>query len=107
MKCLLALVVVSSLLLACAGCGNVFVRGAINPGFSTVNGVVSVVQLNSVAENGTTILVTFVTFLQQGTGSTIGFCGDVSSRFPLNQNMQVQFTPGQPCASLVVVVIVT
>lgn len=107
MKRLLILLLASSLWLACAGCGNVFVRGAINPTSSTINGVVSFVQLSNMPQNGTTVVITFVTFLEQGTSTTVGFCGDVGSQFPLNQNVQVQFSPAQPCAGLIVVVIVT
>lgn len=95
-----AILVVASILL-CAGCGNVFVRGIIQPGSSNVNGFVSVVQITAV--NGNT--VTFVTFLAGGTSSTVGFCGDQRPRFPLNQNVRTNFNPGTPCNSIVTVVI--
>jgi hypothetical protein len=88
------------------GCGNIFVRGAINPGTSSVSGMVSVVQLSAViGDGGTTVQVTFVTFLQEGASSTIGFCGDERSRFPMQQSVRANFTPGQTCASIVTIVI--
>jgi hypothetical protein len=56
--------------------------------------------------DGTSVFVTFVTFLQTGTSSTVGFCGDQRSQFPMNQFVRTDFTPGPTCATLVVVVIV-
>lgn len=105
MKCL-STVLVLSLLVFSTGCGNVLVRGAIETG-STIRGSVSIVQLGD-AINGTegTIQVTFVTLLQNGTSSTLGFCGDQATLFPLDQMVSVNFNPGQPCATLIVVVIV-
>jgi hypothetical protein len=89
-----------------AGCGNIFIRGAINPGSSSVSGTVSVVQLSVViGDGGSMVDVTFVTFLQDGTSSTIGFCGDERSRFPVEQSIRASFTPGQTCASIVTIVI--
>ena|SRR5437867_2917350 len=91
----------------CAGCGNVFISASSDPGFSTTSGLVSIVQLSSVmGTNGTTVEVTFVTFLQEGTSSTIGFCGDQGSRFPMNQMVRADFVPGQSCSSILVVVII-
>jgi len=51
------------------------------------------------------VQVTFVTFLQDGAATTIGFCGDERSRFPMQQTIQANFTPGQTCASIVKIVI--
>ena len=103
---LLSLILASSFLLSSIGCGNVFVRGAIRTG-STIQGSVSIVQIGS-ALNGTggTVQVTFVTFLENGTFSTIGFCADQSSLFPLDQTVFVNFNPGQPCATVIIVTIV-
>jgi hypothetical protein len=103
-KRLLSAFLVVSVLLLCSSCGNVFVRGAIN--FSTVSGLVSIVQLTTVIDDGSSVLVTFVTFLQQGTSTTMGFCGDQTSQFPLNQMVTTNFNPGQPCATLIVVIII-
>ena len=106
MNRLLCVLLVVTLLLTCAGCGNIFVRGAIQTGFSTINGVVSVVQLgNGIGSDGSTVQITFVTFLFEGTSSTMGFCGNQVNQFPLDQTVRTQFTPGQPCATIVVVIV--
>jgi len=103
---LLSLILAGPFLLSSMGCGNVFVRGAIQTG-STIQGSVSTVQIGSVL-NGTggTVQVTFVTFLENGTSSTIGFCADQTSLFPMNQTVLVNFNPGQPCATVIIVEIV-
>ena len=103
---LLSAVLTGTLLVLSTGCGNVFIRGAINTGSSTT-GSVSFVQLAHVL-NGTggTVQVTFVTFLQNGFSSTIGFCDDQRSLFPVDQTVRVNFNPGQPCATILVVVII-
>ena len=103
MKRLLSALLIVSLLLLCSSCGNVFVGGAIN--FSTISGCVSIVQLTTVIDGSASVLVTFVTFLQQGTSTTIGFCGNQTSQFPLNQMVTTHFNPGQPCATIIVVII--
>lgn len=88
------------LLLFATGCGNVFVRGAL--GASTFQGTVSFVQ---VGVNGTA-QVTFVSFEQSGVPLVLGFCGDQTSFFPVNQTVQVNFNPGPACATVVTVVII-
>ncbi|HMH06173.1 MAG TPA: hypothetical protein VK513_05205 [Terriglobales bacterium] len=106
MKCLLSFLVLC-LVPTLPGCGNVFIRGALPAVSSSVSGSVSVVQLTAViGENGTTVQVTFVTFLQAGASSTVGFCGDQRSQFPLQQTVRANFNPGQTCASIVTIVIV-
>jgi hypothetical protein len=102
-KRLLSLLLVVSLLLLCSSCGDIFVGGAIN--FSTMSGFVSIVHLTTVSDGNGSVQVTFVTFLQQGTSSTMGFCGDQTSQFPLNQMVTTNFNPGQPCATIIVVII--
>ena len=104
MKRLLSLLVAVSFLLSLSACGNIFIRGALNT--STVSGFVSIVQIASGSNGGTTVLITFVTFLQSGTSSTIGFCGDQRSQFPFNQMVTAQFTAGTPCSNIVSVVII-
>ena len=105
MKRLLSLLLVLSLFLISTGCGNVFVRGAIETG-STIQGSVTGVQLGNTLNGMETVQVTFVTLLQNGTFSIIGFCGDQSVLFPLDQTVRVNFNPGRPCATIMVVVIV-
>jgi hypothetical protein len=68
---------------------------------------VTFVQVGNVLNAvGGTVQVTFVTFVQNGFSSTIGFCEDQTSLFPLDQTVRVNFNPGQPCATIIVVVIV-
>ena len=107
MKGLLSVLMAVFLIALCAGCGNVFLIASSQPGFSSASGLVSIVQLSTViGTNGTTVQITFVTFLQEGTSSTVGFCGDQSSRFPMNQSVRTDFIAGQSCSSLLVVVII-
>jgi hypothetical protein len=89
------------------GCnGVVFFSGGFHPTNTlvTVSGVVSVVQITTIVGAGrTTTLVTVVTFLQTGTASTINFCGNIGSQFFLNTFTTVDFTQGQPCATVVAI----
>jgi hypothetical protein len=105
-KRLFSFLLATCLVVTLTGCGNIFIRGAINPSTASVSGMVSVVQLSAViGDGGSTVQVTFVTFLQDGTSSTIGFCGDERSRFPVQESIRANFTPGQSCASIVTIVI--
>jgi hypothetical protein len=105
-KHLLSFLLATCLVVTLTGCGNIFIRGAINPGTASVSGMVSVVQLSVViGDGGSMVQVTFVTFLQDGTSSTIGFCGDERSRFRVEESIRANFTPGQSCASIVTIVI--
>jgi len=106
MKRFLSAVLIGSLLVVSTSCGNVFISGAINPG-STMTGSVTFVQLgNALNGNGGTVQVTFVTFLQNGLSSTLSFCDDQQSLFPIDQTVRVNFNPGQPCATILIVVII-
>lgn len=88
-------------------CGNVFVGGALQPhGSSTITGIVSFVQLTTEIFGGTASQVTFVTFLVGATSSVIGFCGNQSNQFPLNQQVTTNFNSSQTCATLVAVIII-
>jgi hypothetical protein len=105
-KLFLPPVLVASLLLFSAGCGYVSIRGAIEPG-SMIQGVVTGIQLGNVV-NGTGGMaqVTTVTFLQTSTSINIGFCGDQTGLFQLQQTEGVNFNPGPLCATVIVVTIV-
>ena len=107
MKFSLSFLLVICIIVALTGCSGVFfVGGAFNPGTSSVTGVVSIVQISAViGDRGTTVQVTFVTFQRDGVPSTIGFCGDQRDRFPMQQAVRANFTPGQTCASIVTIVI--
>jgi len=104
-KLLLSPLLFLSLLLLSTGCGNVFVRGAIETG-SSIQGSVRIVQLGNTLTGMETVQVTFVTLLQNGAFSILSFCGDQSAFFPLDQTVRVNFNPGQPCATVIAVVIV-
>jgi hypothetical protein len=82
-----------------ASCGNVFVRGAINPGAQSVNGTVSIVELS--VDGG--VSITIITFSSSGMANTLNFCGDQRSQFPANRQVQVSFTPGKPCDNVLAV----
>ncbi len=95
-----------SLALLLSGCGNVFVRANWNGGNQTVSGVVSVVQLTVVIDgNNVSTQVTVVTLLDNMGASNFSFCGDQRTQFPPNRFAQATFTPGQPCSTLLAVVI--
>ena len=100
----LAFLLLSVLLIS--GCGNVFFRGAINTNTQTANGFVSVVQLTIVIDNNVSTQVTIVTLQDTFGASNFTFCGDQTSQFPLNNQVQATFTAGQPCSNLLNVVIV-
>ena len=101
MQRLLALAVSLVLIVALAGCGNVFIRGAINT--QTISGTVSIVQLTFVSDGGVSVQVTSVTLIGSGMASSGTFCGDQRSQFPMDTFVQANFTPGQPCSNLVTV----
>ena len=98
MKRLLFVALLVALLIGCVlvtvSCGNVFVRGAINPGSQSTNGTVSIVQF-STGSGG--VSITIVTLTGLGAANTLNFCGDQRPLFPANQQVQVSFMPGTPC----------
>lgn len=81
-----------------------FIRGALNT--TSVSGTVSVVQLSAVADGGISATVTLLTFLENGTSSSLSFCGDQRPQFPMNRFVNASFTPGPLCASVIQIVIV-
>jgi len=93
------------ILMVSSGCGNVFVRGTLNGPTLSMSGLVSVVQLTTVIDHGSAVTVTLVTFLHDGTSSSMNFCGDQRGQFPLDQFVRAQFTETQSCASWIVVLI--
>jgi hypothetical protein len=107
MRRLVACLLLSSLLFTVlSGCGAVRIQGFAGTGFATVSGFVSGVQITTVAgASGTLIVVTVVTFQQTLGFITSNFCGNFGSRFPINSFAQVSFRPGQPCSSVVVIII--
>jgi hypothetical protein len=91
------LLVVFALLLTTVSCGDIFVRGAINPGTQSVNGVVSIVQF-SVDSGG--VSITIITLTGSGMNHTLNLCGDQRDLFPVDRDVRVNFKPGTPCASV-------
>ena len=91
------------------GCGAYFVGFVSNPGGSqTINGTVSTVQLTSIRDiTGETVILTTVTFMNSGTATTINFCGDQREKFPVGEDVQVDFNTGVYCSKLLAVVVVT
>jgi hypothetical protein len=107
MERLLAVLLSCVLLVGSAGCGKIFVRGALGGSgiVQTATGFVSVVQFTDVSGNGTLIDVTLVTFLQNGSSTTLTFCGDQRTQFPMNAFVTANFTPGQPCAEVLTIIV--
>lgn len=106
MKRLPVVLLVFVLSISLCACGSKFyVSGALNA--STISGTVSIVQLTTAVTGGSLLTITVVTFLQQGSSSTMNFCGDQRVQFPLNQFVQASFTPGAPCASVIQIVVTT
>jgi uncharacterized protein YceK len=92
-----------ALCLLLTGCGAIFVGFVSNPGNPTsVTGTVITVQLASTNDlNGVSITFTAVTISNNtGFASTFDFCGDQRSRFPINQQVRVNFTSGISCSTL-------
>ena len=95
-----------SLVLLVSGCGNVFVRANWNGGSQTVTGVVSAVKFTVVIDgDNVATQVTIVTLLDNMGASNFTFCGDQRTQFPPDRFAEATFTPGQPCATLLRVVI--
>lgn len=96
MNRLLFLVVVIALLLPTVSCGDIFVRGAINPGTQSVNGMVSIVRFSV---DGA-VSITIITLTGSGMNHTLNLCGDQRDLFPVDRDVRVNFKPGTPCASV-------
>jgi hypothetical protein len=95
----LLVVLVVACLLMTVSCGDIFVRGAINPGTQSAAGTVSIVQFS--ASSG--VSVTIITLTGTSTTNTLNFCGDQRTLFPVDKQVQINFTPGQPCATVLTV----
>ena len=94
---LLFLTLIVTLLLTTVSCGDIFVRGAINPGAQSVNGMVSIVHLN--VDSGD-VSITIITLTGSGLDHTLNFCVDQRALFPVDRKVSVNFKPGTPCASV-------
>ncbi len=89
-----------------SGCNAVTSFSAFfTPNVASTSGVVSIVHFTVVSgPGGTSVNVTVVTLVQNGSGNTDTFCGDVRNQFPMNTFVTVKFDPGQPCATVVQVI---
>jgi hypothetical protein len=94
---LLLLVLVIAYLLTTVSCGDIFIRGAINTGTQSTNGVVSIVEFS--ADSGG-VSITIITLIGIGVDHTLNFCGDQRDLFPVDREVRVNFRPGTPCASV-------
>jgi len=97
-----------SVVILLSGCGNVFIRANWNGGSQTATGTISLVQFTIVIDgNNVVTQVTIVTLLDNLSASNFTFCGDQRTQFPPDRFAQATFTPGQPCATLIRVVLKT
>jgi len=105
MRLLLVPILMASLLLA--GCSQFFVGFVSNPGGSAVGitGMITTVAIGFVDNSqGAQVSVTAVSFGNTGgTTTTINFCGDKRSQFPVNQVVRADFKAGIYCSTLIAV----
>lgn len=99
---LISLLLVAFLL---ASCGQVFVGFVSNPGNpGQISGTISVVVVGFASNGaGSRVTITFVTFLNGGRLTSVNFCGDQRSHFPVNRFAQVEFNAGTSCSTLIAV----
>ena len=100
-------VLVVAVLVACLGCGGVTLRSNLqsNSSVLSLTGFVSSIQTGNLVVSGGFVEVTNVTIIVNGAASTVTFCGALTNQFPLNSFVNMSFTPGLNCASLVFVAI--
>lgn len=86
-----------------SGCGGYTRIGFVSDfGSATVNGTVSIVHLTVIGGNGgTSITITAVTLIGNGTASDVNFCGDHRDQFPMNTTVTATFTPGTTCGTII------
>jgi hypothetical protein len=94
---LLLFALVIACLLTTVSCGNIFIRGAINPGTQSANGLVSIVEFSA---DNSGVSITIITLTGSGMDHTLNFCGDQRELFPVDHEVRVNFKPGTPCASV-------
>jgi hypothetical protein len=78
------------------------VHGAINSGMQSAAGTVSIVQFSS----GSGVSVTIITLTGNSMANTLSFCGDQRTLFPVDKQVQINFNPGRPCATVLTVTLV-
>jgi hypothetical protein len=100
----LLVILVVACLLTTVSCGYISVRGAINLGTQSAAGTVSIVQFS--ASTGEGVSVTIITLTGNSVANTLSFCGDQRTLFPVDKQVKINFTPGQPCATVLTVTLV-
>jgi hypothetical protein len=104
MRFVLILILIISLPLA--GCSQFFVGFVSNPGGSAVviTGTITTVGIGFVDNSqGTQVTFTAVTFGNTGGVTTVNFCGDKRSQFPVNQVVRANYQAGLYCSTLIAV----
>jgi hypothetical protein len=100
----LALVLILMVSLPLAGCSQFFVGFVSNPGGSAVviTGMITTVGIGFVDNSqGTQVTFTAVSFGNTEGVTTINFCGDKRSQFPVNQVVRADFQAGLYCSTLI------
>lgn len=102
-KTSLTLCLIGLLVLGPVGCSGFALVTSFQPTNSvlTVSGVVSIVQITTIQGPAGITTITVVTFIQQGSASTIKFCGNIASQLVVNAFVTVNFTQGQSCGNVV------
>ena len=98
---LLTAILAASFLLTPVSCGDFFFGGAIRPGTQAVSGLVTIGQFT--ASTGGGVSITIITLVSNGAASALSFCDDQRGLFPVDQQVQVKFQPGAPCATVIAV----
>jgi len=89
-------------LLQLTSCGGVTAGGFFFNPVSTISGEVSIVQITVVSgPNGTSVQVTAVTFINNGSANSMNFCGNVAKEMPVGSFVTVSFNPGSACGSVI------
>jgi hypothetical protein len=97
----LLVILVVACLLTTVSCGYISVSGAINTGTQSAAGTISIVQFS--ASSGSGVSVTIITLTGSSVSNTLSFCGDQRTLFPVDKQVQINFTPGKPCATVLTV----
>jgi hypothetical protein len=96
-----------SLLLTLTGCDSIQIRAAFNPAVQEVSGLVSTVTISTASDGGAIVTVTILNLQRSGSDdfTTTTFCGNHVSQFPLGSQVQVNFTPGSACSTIIAIIV--
>ena len=90
------------------GCGQFFFGFVSNPGGTGlhITGTISTVQRGFYDDrHGLSGDFTAVTFVNSGAATTINFCGDQRSQFPIDHIVHADFNTGIYCSTLIAVTV--